>query len=132
MIKEIKILSQKEAKRIVPEIENVAVISIVDKKNKTIHWGENVKYLFNMKFDDTDNFLNDSSATKKSFKGLKDFIDNLDVDVLVIHCYAGISRSSAVAAAIGEYLGLKMKIWTNPKYDPNVLVYELVKKELLN
>lgn len=53
-----------------------------------------------------------------------DFVHaNEDVDTLLIHCYAGESRSCAVAAAITSMLGQK-----NSKYflfgSPNELVYE--------
>ena len=36
------------------------------------------------------------------------FVDNINCDELIIHCYAGISRSAAVAAAISEYLKINL------------------------
>ena len=132
MIKEIKIFSEWEAKEKVPHMGDIALISIVDKGAKSIEWPSNVKELFSMKFDDTDNSIIDASPKERSFKGLKEFIDNVTSETIVVHCYAGISRSSAVAAALGEYLNIKQKIWTNKRYDPNLLVYELTKQELFN
>ena len=130
MIKTIRIMSEDDAVHQIPLMDDVAVISIVDYAIANPVWSDNVKAVFNMRFDDTDNAFNDGSANDGSFTGLRDFIDGLSVDTLIIHCYAGISRSSAVAAAVGEYCGLRLKIWSNKRYKPNILVYELVKKEL--
>ena len=130
MIKSIKIFSQNEAKYRIPNMGDVSLISIVDKNEELLEWSDNVVDIFTMKFDDTDDSLKDASPNKRAFKGLKNFVDNLKTEVLIVHCYAGISRSSAVAAAIGEYLGIRLKIWTDRHYDPNILVYELTKEEL--
>lgn len=132
MINQILILSQREAVERIPHLGDVSVISIVDDGDENPKWSENVKAHFDLRFDDTENSLNEDSAKVGDFKGLKNFIDTLPTSILIIHCFAGISRSAGVAAAISEYIGLRMKIWTNKRYEPNVLVYELVKSALQN
>lgn len=70
------------------------------------------------------------SATLDNLKGLKDFIDkNKHLDIIV-HCDAGISRSSAIAIAIHRYLGLDDSwIWNSNEYYPNRLVLRLALEE---
>ena len=51
------------------------------------------------------------------------------IDTLIIHCTAGASRSPAVAAGIlGGLRQDESQIWENPAYDPNPLVYRLVRE----
>lgn len=52
---------------------------------------------------------------------------DLGVEELWVHCDAGISRSSGVAAAILKYLtGDDKRIFNNPRYCPNLICYRLV------
>lgn len=52
-----------------------------------------------------------------------------DIDILMIHCYAGISRSSAVAKALSEiYQGDQYNQFFDTLYTPNQLVYIMLKK----
>lgn len=55
---------------------------------------------------------------------IKEFVErHKDVDIIV-HCDAGISRSSGIAAAILKYLtGDDSAIFDDPKYYPNMLCY---------
>lgn len=68
---------------------------------------------------------------QEDFNGLKDFVDkykNLDI---IVHCDAGISRSSAVAIAIHRYLKKDESwIWDSKSYFPNRKVLELCMNEL--
>ena len=87
-------------------------------------------------FNDIDRPYENKEPKQKDFVGLKAFIDtfkdNPEVKDIIVHCAAGISRSSAVAAAICQYLGLNELdiIWSNYIYVPNTLVYKLALKEL--
>jgi predicted protein tyrosine phosphatase len=59
-------------------------------------------------------------------------LDNKDVDDIIIHCHAGISRSSALGLAISEYFNLGetvTHIKTSGRYAPNETVYEVTKEE---
>jgi len=64
---------------------------------------------------------------EKQAQQILDFVDNVweKIDALMIHCYAGISRSPAVAAAISQ-----IKLNTNNDifdlYTPNLLVYNTI------
>ena len=49
------------------------------------------------------------------------------VDMIVVHCEAGVSRSAGVAAAIGLVLnGDDKQFFTNPRFCPNMWCYRLV------
>ena len=64
---------------------------------------ENVVYLF---FYDTTDPM--SSIQPADANTLLDFLEkNRDADVMYVHCFAGISRSSGTAIAIAEILGDK-------------------------
>ena len=88
----------------------------------------NINGIFRMYFNDliTD-FGKDKdfmpAPKQEDFAGLKKFVDNLDCELLVVHCGAGYSRSAAVAAAINDYLNLGYEIFGNPNYCPNLTVY---------
>ena len=57
---------------------------------------------------------------------VKEFLEKQnDFGRIYICCDSGESRSTAMAAAILRYYGKSDKvIWTNPRYHPNLLVYE--------
>jgi predicted protein tyrosine phosphatase len=53
------------------------------------------------------------------------------VDIIHIHCWAGISRSSATAAALSRiYFGDDGKFVEGPVYRPNKLVYQTILNQL--
>ena len=50
-----------------------------------------------------------------------------EIDLLIVHCTQGASRSAAVAAAVLRGLGEDDRlIWDDPRYCPNRLVYSVV------
>ena len=52
-----------------------------------------------------------------------------EIDWLVVHCSAGVSRSPAIAAGIlGGLRQDESEIWDNPGYQPNMFVYRLVRE----
>ena len=61
---------------------------------------------------------------------IKEFVDiwKDKVDMIICHCKAGISRSSATAAALSEYLecGSMEDYFDNPNYSPNQYVYNVL------
>lgn len=70
--------------------------------------------------------------TNKDVFKIKKFVDLLKnkIDELIIHCEAGISRSSAIACGISLYLG-KDDAWIwKGKYVPNDYIVELFNKVL--
>ena len=50
--------------------------------------------------------------------------------VVAVHCYSGISRSSAVAQALADKWGLPLDVWHERKYYANLRVYTLACKAL--
>lgn len=73
---------------------------------------------------------NDFSAfTKTTAERIAEYVKELpgNLDTLFICCDSGESRSTAMAAAISRYNGSdEAKIWGNPHYHPNALVYKLL------
>jgi predicted protein tyrosine phosphatase len=65
-----------------------------------------------------------------------EFVDRLSnqIDLLVVHCDAGVSRSSAVAMSICEKYGLVDELrvlQTNPRFKPNLYVRDLLRKHYM-
>ena len=94
-------------------------------ESKTIENGvEKVLFLC---FDDVETEPN--GMRKEDAEKVAEFIKEIgkNYDVLVVHCDAGISRSSGVAAAIMKYLyNNDAKIFDSPMYQPNMRCYRLV------
>lgn len=71
--------------------------------------------------------INDSHAFV--IKRLLNTFPNTDV---IVHCDAGISRSSGIAAAILKaYTGDDSQIFNSPRYRPNMRCYRVVLTELM-
>lgn len=100
-------------------------------------WESSCRGLIRLSFNDLERDYNEELLAPKQgdFSGLKTFIDtfkdNNTIKDIVVHCAAGISRSSAVAAAIAQYLDLDEfnLIWNNDSHIPNELVYRLALNE---
>lgn len=116
--------------------EPFAIISITCPDDPVIAFTDNPFLLsvFRMQFFDTDkDKLGIPAPKQEDFAGLKNYIDQLvqtNCRTLFVHCGGGISRSSAVAAAISDYLHLGYDIFSDRKYKPNMLVYRLTSNEL--
>jgi predicted protein tyrosine phosphatase len=122
------------------EIENnridipSAVISIVDnyKEIPILVEGGMIKHVFSIDFID----LYEPLEGYKTFtleEGIKiaDFVYKIKdtVNQLIVHCEAGVSRSSAVAAAIAHHFFEEGdNYFNNSLYLPNKLVYKLTLK----
>lgn len=98
---------------------------------------QRIKGILRLNFNDIDRDYDNCLAPRLGdFTGLKAFVETAkqaeDVEEIIVHCAAGISRSSATAAAICQYLGLDEQeiIWSKFLYKPNMLVYRLALKEL--
>lgn len=66
----------------------------------------------------------------EDLKALKAFVDGLDCECLIVHCWEGISRSAAIAAAIREARGSTDPLRTRQRFAPNPLVYVLACRAL--
>lgn len=67
--------------------------------------------------------------TKDHAIQILDFVEEMknDIEILVVHCDAGISRSSGVAAALSLiYTGTDKGIFMDNRYRPNMHVYRTI------
>ena len=64
----------------------------------------------------------------KDAKNIVDFVETFknEVDLIVVHCEAGISRSSATAGALSLILNGSDKEFFEGSYIPNMLVYRKI------
>lgn len=130
---DIKIMGRYEAKTYTykeNDKQNYIIVSINESNGKPNHFCRENKYLKDVLylfFDDIDHEIegyqtmtnNDAEKVKKFIDIWKDKISNI-----IVHCHAGISRSSGVACAIARYLnGDDLYIWDKGKYSPNKLCY---------
>lgn len=73
--------------------------------------------------------------TKKDAGKIYDFVTKWygKVNLIIVHCNAGISRSSGVCAGIMKGLiNDDIAIFGNPRFHPNTLCYKLVLEEFMN
>lgn len=129
----ILILNKYQAEKFEPT-EKTVMISITDPeidKPNIKHLDKFMDILY-LKFSDIDDNvafgcvqMNDEQALK-----ILRFVQQyyLQIDTLVIHCMAGISRSAGVAAALSDILGIGSKSIFNGPYIPNRYIY----RKLLN
>ena len=70
----------------------------------------------------------DKLFTSEQAKQIWEFVAKVwdDIDLLMIHCYAGISRSSAVGKAISEVYQPECVDYFGMLYDPNKLVHKIL------
>ena len=128
---EIQVWDRKKAIENVRNISKKAiVISITSSGDKFPIFQEqiNTKVLF-LQFDDVD--ANDTKykpMTKSQAFKIAEFVnEHLAAELCIVHCDAGISRSAAVAAAIGKFVNNDdMFIFGRPKFAPNAHVYHLM------
>ena len=84
-----------------------------------------------------DDVLREESGamTKEDAVKIKDFLKKVlpNIEYLIVHCSAGVSRSAGVAAAIMKVVtGSDMGIFDNPKYRPNNHCYRTTLNELID
>lgn len=112
--------------------DTAAIISISDTWEHSPHLPmrreNNVKDVLFLHFDDVESGPN--VITENDAEQIIRFVDkikNQNIDLLIVHCQAGVSRSAGVCAAIKKYMGYDdMDIFENPKYYPNRKCYRTV------
>lgn len=113
--------------------EQSIVISITDCSRgfPSIHKGDsaNIRAILKLKFDDVTEDNNEYTAiSMKQANKIVEFIKNYpDIDRIIVHCEAGVSRSAGCAAAILKYLkNDDSQIFDDKYYKPNMTVYHKV------
>lgn len=109
---------------------STAIISISDVGEPPNHFSDNpnIKDVCRLWFDDV-NTGEKNCITAADANTILDFVDRVlnKVDLLIIHCAAGISRSAGIAAALMLILnGSDAAIFDNPRYCPNSACYNAV------
>ena len=72
-----------------------------------------------------------SLMSKEQADKITDFVIKYKdkVDKIIVHCFAGVSRSAGVCAAIMEYFKENSNIvFSNQQYTPNMYCYRIVKE----
>lgn len=93
--------------------------------------------VIHLHFNDTDSKkLVDGGITEEDAIKIKNFVEKYkdipSIDLMIVHCEAGQSRSAGVAAAIMKYLyNDDTQIFNNYKYRPNMLCYRTVLNKLM-
>ena len=120
-------------------LERTLVISITSTEDEDVAFpaNENVAAILRLRFNDlTEAFDEDGFPygrplpEQRDFEGLKAFVDALEGERLIVHCWEGVSRSAAVATAIFEARGGVDHLKTHGRYAPNPRVYALACREL--
>lgn len=112
-----------------PINNKVIIISINDSTTDTVfHANTSIIDTLPLYFDDIEIPLeNHKTISTPDALAIRTFIDKYkkDVDEVVIHCTAGISRSGAIGLALSTYLnGSDTLLINSGKYLPNKLVYK--------
>jgi len=143
MIKNIEVLSRIKAieysyKKEIPDSIIISISEAYSKCPSFDNKNEHIKDVLSLFFDDiieeeAKHFPDLTPMNMEHVKAIKSFLDkHKHTDyTLIIHCYAGISRSSATAAACALYLGLSDDfIWDSYYYSPNEFVFTLLNEGL--
>ena len=105
-------------------ISNTILISITSDEPAITNFEE--KDILRLYFDDVDSIIHGRLLSESDANKIKYFIINnkKHVNTIICSCDAGISRSSAIAAALMYWInGSDNEIWDNPRYVPNRFVY---------
>ena len=131
-MKKIVVMNREMAKKYSfrTDIPKTIIVSISDANQaaNTFYSNNNILDVLRLNFDDVDtdskNAMQPSTAeTIISF--VNQYINN--IDQIVVHCGAGISRSVGVAAALMLIInGDDKDIFENGRYCPNMLCYKLI------
>lgn len=114
------------------------VISIASKNSSKANiksdYNNKIKEIQFIQFDDTDSMggIEKLDASKiKRF--LLKHIGDTSLDLIIVQCEAGQSRSAGVAAALMKYFwNDDTAIFNNHKYTPNMLCYRTMLNELMS
>lgn len=115
--------------------EKFAIISIseIEDKPPSFCTSENLLSVLTLQFDDVDRDESEYLCMRESdAEKIKQFISYFSekIDVLIVHCLAGRSRSVGVASAISKwYFNDDSEFFSH--YNPNMHVYRLTLEKLL-
>lgn len=118
-----------------PQQEKTAVISI-GTPNEQYHTGvytspyNGISSVLRLWFDDVESGRD--CIQKEDAEKIKRFVEAHKEDSIIVHCDAGVSRSSGIAAALMKYYnGDDAPIFDSPRYCPNMLCYRTMLNTLM-
>ena len=135
----VKILSYDIAKKYIGD-EDYILISILDPGNEiNLQHDNNRKGLLTLHFSDVDDVefakkMNYTLMSKDQAIAVKTFVDTWKdkVNLIIVHCTAGVCRSPGMGAAILDYLnGNSKEIFESEWFVPNRYVYKLTLETLM-
>ena len=131
-----KVMSRRNASKYTfsPEcIFDCIIVSITDVGSSPNNFNEENKYvkaILPLQFDDVD-YGQKNCITSEDARMIIDFVSKWinKVNLVIVHCEAGISRSAGVCAALMKiFNGNDFEIFDNLRYAPNMTCY----REVLN
>ena len=128
---DIKVFSRVMLKQITQgkQFPDVALIEITGENPFITFDFNNFGRRLKLCFGDVTEHSDPNAMSKNQANDIIEFVSSLDekIQTIYVSCEAGISRSSAVAAALHRFYGMdENKIWDNPQYHPNYHCYKLV------
>ena len=136
----IEICSQAEAIGLAEAArKKTSVISITSREDNDVVFPENpnIVSVLHLKLNDLASEYDEEGIpygrplpVQEDLAGLKEFVNGLQCDCLIVHCWEGTSRSAAVARVVCEARGGKDTVHAQRKGSPNFLVYRLACREL--
>ena len=112
--------------------DRIAVVSISDPDRENPNLSGNpdngITHLFQVKFADVE-VGQSECITDEQASEIASYVLRVrdDVDRIIVHCEAGVSRSAGVGAAIMKYLnGSDWDVFDKPKFRPNMTCYRKV------
>lgn len=127
-MKQIQIMSRHRAKhysalQYIPTSLIISIHSVYGLPNRFFK-NPQIKYVKHWEFDDVE--VDENGITQAQANEIVEFVKahEEDVESIVVHCDAGISRSSGIAAAISYWkFGDDKQIFGDKRYSPNMRCY---------
>ncbi len=136
----IEICSRAEAAALIEAAQapaSVLSITSTDEADAVLPCNPNVETILRLKLNDLTEAYDEEGIpygrplpALSDLSGLKAFVSGLRSECLIVHCWEGVSRSAAVAAAICEARGFRDTLRTRQRFSPNPLIYSLACRAL--
>lgn len=106
----------------------ISITNVGSSPNYFNKGNEHVKDILPLQFDDVD-YGQKNCITSEDARMIIDFVSKWinKVNLVIVHCEAGVSRSAGVCAALMKiFNGSDFEIFNNPRYIPNMSCYRVV------
>lgn len=130
-MKKFTVMSRSAAKKFsfgnIPEKTIIISITDVGSEDNRFNRQSNLVDVCRVKFDDVEKG-EENCITKSDAQKIVDFMKKYDdIQNVIVHCEAGVSRSAGCCAALMLACnGSDMEIFSNPVFCPNMTVYRTV------